>query len=245
MQSFESSPKPIAVNNNINDDFDENFFSFKDKMKDEDSIEFNSYEDLEYDEESDYSKNTLVEPPRATGFLMKFIFLFHPYLLILFILPGILTFWIMFISGENSLKPFIYIVFIMVPLLFQIILLAYHSRSFLFLNYGRQAISRKYNNLSSNQFGQLYQLVDVQTQSVITLLDSRIADEKAMYLYIPITKEVFNMSYFESTFKINALGHWKVVMTWKSLLSFFVCALILVELVLLIVLKSWFFQMFK
>ncbi|KAN0019485.1 hypothetical protein ACTFIU_002697 [Dictyostelium citrinum] len=190
------------------------------------------------------STNILGQSPRPTGLLMKFIFLFHPMLLFLFILPGVLTFWILFIAGENSIKPFMYIIFLLVPLIFQIVLLVYHSHSFVFLNYGLQAFSRKYNNNSADQYTQLYQLVDMQSGSVVTLLDQRIADETAMYLYIPISKEVFNMSYYESTFRVNSLGHWQVVLTWKALLSFFVCGVMLVEFILLFVLRNWFLLLF-
>eukprot|EP01132_Coremiostelium_polycephalum_P008392 gene8392-10308_t len=133
----------------------------------------------------------------------------------------------------------------LVPLIFQLALLIYHSRSFLFLGYGRQASSRKYNNNhNEQQFGSKYQLVDSQTQAVITLLDDRIADEHAMYLYIPVSKEVFNMSYYETTFRINPVGHWQVILTWKALLSFLIFAVLLTEFILLFVLKSWFLQLF-
>ncbi|KAF2072736.1 hypothetical protein CYY_005952 [Polysphondylium violaceum] len=220
-------------------------FLFEKPIERESSIEFNNFEyDLDDDDDDSLDHaNILVEPPRATGLLMKFIFLFHPILLFLFVLPGILTFWVLFIA-ENSLKPFFYIVFLMAPLVLQFLLLFYHSRSFLFLNYGRQAVSRKYTSNTSQQFGQLYQLVDIQSQTVVTLLDHRIADEKAMYLYIPVSKEVFNMAYFESTFRVNPLGHWQVILTWKALLSFFVFAVMLMEFILLFILRHWFMSLF-
>eukprot|EP01133_Synstelium_polycarpum_P019071 gene19071-22836_t len=184
----------------------------------------------------------LIEPPRPTGVLMKFIFLFHPILLFLFVLPGILTFWVLFITGGDSLKPFAYIVFLAVPMVFQMILLVYHSRSCIFLTHGRQAISRKYNLSFSGD--QRFQLVDLHTHSVIALLDARIEDERAMYLYIPISNQVFNMSYYASTFRVNALGHWQVIFTWKALLSFMVFGVLACELILLIALRSWFMILF-
>ncbi|EGC32271.1 hypothetical protein DICPUDRAFT_98930 [Dictyostelium purpureum] len=229
---FESPFRPMdSLNKSSTYDFTSLNNQLEMDIEDEDSL-FNSH------------RNILSEPPRPTGLLMKFIFLFHPMLLFLFILPGVLTFWILFIAGESSLKPFFYIVFLLVPLVFQIVLLIYHSNSFVFLNYGLQALSRKYNNSVAGQYGQLYQLVDIQSGNVVTMLDQRIADEKAMYLYIPVTKEVFNMSYYESTLRINALGHWQVVLTWKALLSFFVFGVMLSEFILLFVLKSWFLQLF-
>ncbi|EFA77101.1 hypothetical protein PPL_09854 [Heterostelium album PN500] len=187
-------------------------------------------------------KNVLTEPPRPTGFLMKFIFLFHPILLFLFILPSILTFWVLFITGSNSMKPFAYIVFLMTPLVFQLILLIYHSRSCIFLSYGRQAVSRKYNINYGEE--NRYQLVDLHSQQVIALLDQRVEDEDAMYLYMPISNQVFNMSYYESTFRVNAIGQWKVIFTWKALLSFLVFGVLVTEFILLFVLRSWLFLLF-
>ncbi|EGG14235.1 hypothetical protein DFA_12005 [Cavenderia fasciculata] len=186
----------------------------------------------------------LTEPPRPTGLLMRFIFLFHPILLFLFVLPGILSFWILFITGVNSVKPYFYIVFLLVPFIFQIILLIYHSRSCLFLSYGRQAVSRKFYN-GSPLDDQRYQLVDLHTHSVVALLDKSIQDERAFYLYLPISNQVFNMTYYHTTFRINPIGQWQVIFTWKALLSFLVFGLLITEFILLIALRSWFADLFQ
>ncbi|GAM18061.1 hypothetical protein SAMD00019534_012360 [Acytostelium subglobosum LB1] len=187
-------------------------------------------------------QNVMCEPPRPTGFLMNFIFLFHPILLYLFVLPALLTFWVLFITEAKAMKPYFYIVFLAVPLVFQIILLIYHSRSMIFLSYGRQAVSMKYHQHYHED--ERYQLVDLHSQSVVALLDKRVQDENALYLYLPVTNKVFNMTYYESTFQVNAIGHWQVTFTWKALLSVFVFGMLVAEFVLLFVLRNWFMVLF-
>ncbi|GAM19561.1 hypothetical protein SAMD00019534_027360, partial [Acytostelium subglobosum LB1] len=189
------------------------------------------------------SGELLVDPPRPTGVLMKLIFLFHPSLLLLLVLPSILNFWVLFIAGTGSLRPFSYIVFLATPAIFQLIMLVYHSRSCVFLTYGRQAIARKYHLNCGGE--QKYQLIDLQTQTVVALMDaSRVSDETAMYLYIPISNKVYNMSYYESTFRVNAAGHWQVVFTWKAMLSAVVFGLLVSEVILLVILRHWFMMLF-